>query len=170
MNDKTKAALIGGVLAGVLSSIPIVNMCCFLWAIAGGFLAVFMYMKSTPPSFMTADAAKLGAMAGAIGAVVSLLIGVPFMLLGIGSAAMQSADMERAGISAGILAVGGIVGLILRAIVVVGFAVLGGIIGNAILNKNRPGGTMPPPPANYGGGAQPPMGGGGYGGGGGGSI
>jgi hypothetical protein len=162
MNDRTKAALIGGVIAGVLSGLPIVSGCCFLWALGGGFLAVFMYMKNAPTQLMAADGAKLGATAGVIGAVVSLLLGLPFMLLGIGSAAMQNADLERAGISAGILAVGGIVGIVIRALVVVGFAVLGGVIGAAVLGKNRPGGTTsntppPPPPINYGG-TQPPSG------------
>ncbi|HEX8455741.1 MAG TPA: hypothetical protein VF656_00325 [Pyrinomonadaceae bacterium] len=174
MNDRTKAALIGGVVAGVLSGLPVVSGCCFLWAIGGGFLAVFMYLKNAPTQLMTADGAKLGATAGVIAAVISLLLGVPFMLLGVGSAAMQNADLERAGVSAGILAVGGFVGLILRALVVVGFAVLGGVIGVAVLGKNRPGGGStnvppPPPPPNYGGGTQPPAGGG-YGAGGGGGY
>ena len=40
MNERTKAALIGGVIAGVLSGLPLVGGCCFLWAIAGGFLTV----------------------------------------------------------------------------------------------------------------------------------
>jgi hypothetical protein len=173
MNDRTKAALIGGVVAGVLSGLPVVGGCCFLWAIGGGFLAVFMYLKNAPAQMMAADGAKLGATAGIIGAVISAILGLPFMLLGIGSAAMQNADLERAGVSAGILAVGGFVGIILRALFVIGFAVLGGVIGAAVLGKKGPGaGGMapPPPPTNYGDsggvGTQPPAGGGGYGGGG----
>jgi len=162
MNDKTKAALIGGVIAGVLSSLPLVGGCCFLWALGGGFLAVFMYIKNAPTQLMVADGAKLGATAGVIGAVVSLVIGLPLMLLGIGTAAMQNPDLERAGVSAGILAVGGIVGIIIRAVVVIAFAVLGGVIAAAVLGKNRPGGTTtntpPPPPPSYGGGTQPPTG------------
>jgi hypothetical protein len=52
------------------------------------------------------------------------------------------------------MAVGGVVGLIIRAVFVVGFAVLGAIIGNAVLGKNRPGGVNtppPPPPTGFGG-------------------
>jgi hypothetical protein len=98
------------------------------------------------------------------------------MLLGIGSAATQNPDLERAGISAGILALGGIGLIIVRVLIVIGFAALGGVIGAAVLGKNRPGGTTPntpppPPPASYGGGAQPPAGGpGDYSGGGGGTY
>lgn len=173
MNNRTKAALIGGVLAGVLSGLPLIGGCCFLWAIGGGFLAVFMYLKDAPPGPLEmGDAAKLGALAGAIGAVISLVLGLPFMLLGIGASAMQNSDLQSAGVSSGIMAVGGIVGLILRAALVVGFAVLGGVIGAAVLGKNRPGGVgtpPPPPPADFGGsgggyGGTTPPAGGGYGG------
>ncbi|MCA1612760.1 MAG: hypothetical protein LC800_01135 [Acidobacteria bacterium] len=171
MNNRTKAALIGGALAGVLSGLPIISGCCFLWAIGGGFLAVFMYLKDAPPGPLEmGDAAKLGALAGAIGAVISIVLGLPFMLLGIGASAVQNSDLQSAGISSGIMAVGGIVGLLLRAALVVGFAALGGVIGAAVLGKNRPGGvgTPPPPPPSdfgggYGGGTTPPADGG-YGG------
>jgi hypothetical protein len=168
MNDRTKAAVIGGVVAGVLSGLPIISGCCFLWAIGGGFLAIWMYMKSSTSPMMMGDAAKLGAVAGVVGAIISALLGIPFMLLGIGSAAMNQ-SAANAGIGAGIMAVGGVVGLIIRAVFVIGFAVLGAIIGNAVLGKNRPGGmnTPPPPPSDFGGGGYtpppPPAGGGSYG-------
>lgn len=163
MNDRTKAAVIGGLIAGVLSGLPIISGCCFLWAIAGGALAVFLYLKNSPAPLSMGDGAKLGAMAGVVGAVISLVLGIPFMALGIGSAAVNNPDLARAGIGAGIMAVGGIVGLILRAAFVIGFAALGGIIGVALFGKNRPGGagTPPPPPTGFGG----PTGDAGYGGG-----
>ncbi|MCA1594753.1 MAG: hypothetical protein LC754_19420 [Acidobacteria bacterium] len=158
MNDRTKAALIGGLIAGVLSGLPVISGCCFLWAIAGGFVTVWMYMKNAPTPMALGDAAKLGAMAGVIGAVISIILGVPFMMLGIGSAALNNPDMERAGIGAGVLAVGGIFGLILRAACVIGFAAVGGIIGSAVLGKGSAGAPPPPPPPGYGG----PTGGTGY--------
>jgi hypothetical protein len=46
MNERTKAAVIGGAVAGVLSAIPILSNCCCLWAIGGGLLAVFLYAKN----------------------------------------------------------------------------------------------------------------------------
>ena len=158
MNERTKAALIGGVIAGVLSGLPVISGCCFLWALAGGFLAVFLYMKNAPGPMQMGDAAKLGLIAGVIGAAISLVLGVPLMLLGVGAAAMNP-DLGRAGIGAGIMAVGGVVGLILRAVIVAGFGALGGVIGAAILNKNQPGGTgpMPPPPTGFGGTPPPPV-------------
>jgi hypothetical protein len=156
-----KAAVIGGAVAGVLSGLPLIGGCCFLWAIGGGFLAVFMYMKNAAGGMTPGDGAKLGLTAGIIGAIISFALGLPFLLLGIGSAAMQNPELERAGVGAGIMAVGGVVGLVIRAGVVLGCAVLGGVIGAAVLGKNRPGGTgtpPPPPPTDFG------AGGGGYGG------
>lgn len=158
MNERTKAAVIGGVLAGVLSGIPIVSICCFLWALAGGFLAVYMYMKNSNAPMEMGDAAKLGAVAGVVGAIISAVLAVPFMLLGIGSAAMNQ-NMANAGIGAGFMAVAGIGGIIIKAVFVIGLAVLGAIIGNAVLGKNRPGGMSappPPPPSDFGGGGYTP--------------
>ena len=164
MNNNTKAAVIGGVVAGVLSGIPVVGGCCFLWALAGGFLALFMYSKGAPGPIQMADAAKLGATAGVIGAIISIVIGLPFFLLGVGASAVANSDLQNAGISTGIMAASGVVGLILRAVFVVAFAVLGAVIGAAVLGKKGGGaGTPPPPPppcGGYGGGTP----GGGYGG------
>jgi hypothetical protein len=163
MNERTKAAVIGGVIAGVLSGIPFVGGCCFLWALLGGFLAIFMYTKNATGPMEMADAAKMGAIAGAIGAAISLVLGIPFMLLQIGGAAMSSSDLPNAGISTGILAAGGVIGLVLRAVFVVVFAVLGAVIGAATVGKKGGGAGTPPPPPPPGGGYGTP--GGGYGGG-----
>jgi hypothetical protein len=172
MNNRTKAAVIGGVIAGVLSGIPIVGGCCFLWALAGGFLALFMYTKSVPGPMAMGDAAKLGATAGVIGAVISVVIGLPFFLLGVGASAVANSDLQNAGISTGIMAASGVVGLILRAVFVVAFAVLGAVIGAAVLGKKGGGAGVPPPPpppgGGYGGpgapgGGSTPGSGGGYG-------
>ena len=165
MNERTKAAVIGGVIAGLLSAIPIIGGCCFLWAIGGGFLAVFMYMKNAPAPMAMGDGAKLGATAGVVGAIIFAVIRIPLLLLGVGAAAMNE-NMERAGLGAGFAAAAGTMGLFVVAACIVGFAVLGGVIGVAALGKNRPGGMgtpPPPPPSDFGGGGYtppPPAGGG----------
>lgn len=153
MNDRTKAAVIGGVIAGILSGIPIIGGCCFLWALGGGFLAVFMYLKNAPGGMMMGDGAKLGATAGVIGAVICAIIRIPLTLLGVGMAAMND-NARSAGLGAGFAAATGVMGIVLTVVVVVAFAVLGGVIGVAVLGKNRPGGMNtppPPPPAGFGG-------------------
>src|SRR6185503_5545589 len=80
MNNKVKPALIGGVLLGLLSVIPFVNavnVCCCLWAILGGMLASYIYVKNSPTPANAGDGAILGALAGAIGAVISIILGIP---------------------------------------------------------------------------------------------
>src|SRR4030095_13331205 len=83
MDNKVKPALIGGVVLGLLSVIPFVNWvnaCCCLWAIVGGVLASYLYVKNSPTPASVGDGAILGAMAGAIGGLISLVIGIPLSI------------------------------------------------------------------------------------------
>ena len=48
MNNKLKAALIGGVIVGLLSAIPLVNYCCCIWGIGGGLVAGLIFIKGSP--------------------------------------------------------------------------------------------------------------------------
>ncbi|HEX7173967.1 MAG TPA: hypothetical protein VF240_01610 [Pyrinomonadaceae bacterium] len=150
MNERTKAALIGGAVAGILSAIPILNNCCCLWAICGGILAILVYTKSTKAAMTPGDGAMLGVVAGGIGVAIYLAIGLPVFLL-IGAASITS-QMSQAGVdipfSGTILAI--IVALIF-AIGVFAFTVLGGLIGAAIFGKGGAGAPPPPPPPNFGG-------------------
>jgi hypothetical protein len=173
MNNRTKAAVIGGIIAGVLSGIPIIGGCCFLWALAGGFLALFMYIKGAPGPMEMGDAAKLGATTGVIGAVIATVIRLPLTLLGVGLSAMGNSDMPNAGFATGLAAASGVLGIVLTAVFVVAFAVLGAVIGAATVGKKGPGAGAPPPPppgGGYGGPGTPGGGtpggtpGGGYGG------
>src|ERR1041384_3326427 len=160
MNDKMKAALAGGAVAGVLSIIPLVSSCCFLWAIAGGVLAVYIYNNKAPVRMQTGEGAMLGLMAGGIGAVIYLIIGLPLAIFVTGAAMTQllqqagARDLPIAGPALALLS------LIFVCLILVGFTTWGGVTGGAIF-KNRPG-TMPPPPppaAGFGGpGVTPPGG------------
>src|SRR6476660_5767207 len=83
MNNKLKPALIGGVVLGLLSVIPFVsavNVCCCLWAILGGMLATFLYVKSSPTPVTAGDGAIVGALAGVVGALISLILGIPISM------------------------------------------------------------------------------------------
>ena len=69
MNNKLKPALIGGIFIGVLSVIPFVsaaNLCCCLWAILGGMLATYLYVKNSPTPAGAGDGAVLGVIAGVV--------------------------------------------------------------------------------------------------------
>ena len=173
MNDKMKPALIGGVVLGLLSAIPfvnMVNMCCCAWAIVGGVLAANMYIKNSTSPVSTGDGAQVGAIAGVIGAVIYLVLGVPLGIMA-GQAMMgsmmgligrmappeQAAEVRRQ-MELQQAAQGGFIdqlpqalmfGLI-GAILLVVFATVGGLIGTAIFEK-RKGGAGAPPPPNFGG-------------------
>src|SRR5215207_9867967 len=80
MNNKLKPALIGGVVLGILSVVPFVsaaNICCCLWAILGGMLATYLYVKNSPTPASPGDGAILGALAGVVGAIIYLIVGIP---------------------------------------------------------------------------------------------
>jgi hypothetical protein len=163
MNERTKAALIGGVVAGVLSVIPVVSSCCCLWAIGGGILAVYLYIKNTRTPMQPADGAVLGAMTGGVAAVVYVIIGLPLMLI-VGMAQMeaQMAQIRQTGVDipfAGMTLA--IVGLLMMVIVLVVSATIGGLIGVPIFGKGAAAPPPPPPPAAGGFGGGPAAGGGG---------
>jgi hypothetical protein len=148
MNNKLKPALLGGLIVGVLSAIPIINYCCCIWSIGGGALAAFMYIKSSPTPVKMGDGAMVGGLAGVIGGIIYLIIGLPIAIL-IGSAAMAE-QLSRSGVHlpfSGILLmiISGIVGAIVLALL----TTLGGVIGTAIFEKRKGDGLAPPPPQNF---------------------
>ncbi|MGI9106396.1 MAG: hypothetical protein ACR2G4_09120 [Pyrinomonadaceae bacterium] len=78
MTDKTRAAVIGGVTLGVLSSIPPISfasLCCFIW-IASGVLASYLYIRRSPTAVLMGEGVQMGALAGLVGTVVALTIGL----------------------------------------------------------------------------------------------
>src|SRR5688572_15301265 len=80
MNSKLKPALIGGIVVGLLSAIPFVNLlnvCCCLWALLGGALASYMYIKSSPTPAGPGDGAVTGLLAGVVGGLSYIVVGIP---------------------------------------------------------------------------------------------
>jgi hypothetical protein len=166
MNNKLKPALIGGVFIGVLSVIPFVsavNLCCCLWAILGGMLATYLYVKNSPAPAGAGDGAVLGVIAGAVGAVISLILGIPIALamgptmrnmivslmrnLDPRQAEMMRQQFEAQGNAIAPLIIQSLIGAGLLFV----FAILGGLLGVPIFEKRK--GTPPPPPTfNAGGG------------------
>jgi hypothetical protein len=166
MNDKVKPALIGGVLLGVLSVIPFVNtlnLCCCLWAILGGMLATYLYVKNSPTPVRPGDGAILGALAGVIGAVISVILGIPITLaMGptmrnlfvslLENMDPQQAEMLRRQFEASGTAIAPMIfQSIIVAILLLVFAVIGGLLGVVIFEKRKGSSAPPPPPpANVG--------------------
>jgi hypothetical protein len=86
MNDHgiLKPALIGGILLGILSALPVIqafNCVCCAWVIGGGILAANLYVKSAPAAVTLGSGAGLGLLTGSIGGMVYILFSIPMMLL-----------------------------------------------------------------------------------------
>jgi hypothetical protein len=169
MNDKLQPVLIGGVVLGVLSGIPFVNlgnMCCCAWAVLGGFIAAYLYIKRSPTPVRIGEGALLGVMAGLIGTLIAWVIGIPLNLI-IGDqltplivSMFESIDprqgeilrqqIEQAQNKPFIeklpeMILGMAVGLAFYA----AFSTAGGMIGTAIFEKRASVPDVPPPPPTY---------------------
>ncbi|TLY32330.1 MAG: hypothetical protein E6K56_03505 [Ignavibacteria bacterium] len=92
--DKKIPALYGGIIMGLVSSIPflsLINCLCCAGILLGGFLGVMFYKKNfTPdtPPFTAGDCAAVGALAGVVGAVVGTVLSLLFVAL-VGDVARQ---------------------------------------------------------------------------------
>ena len=148
MNNKLKPAIIGGLVTGVLSVIPFVSSCCCVWAILGGMLASFMYIKSSPVPASTGDGAVLGILSGVFGGLIYLIIGLPIALL-FGVAQMEE-GFRRAGVEVPLTGVAlAILGVFIVIIMLLIFSTIGGLIGVPIFEKRKRD-VAPPPPQNFG--------------------
>lgn len=176
MNEKLKAAAIGGVILGLLSAIPFVNfvnVCCCAWVLLGGAIAVKIYIGKSPTPVTVGTGAGIGAIAGLIGAVINLVIGLPLSLLTgnalvgflyslIAKLSPEAAEPMRLALEQQMhMGIGerllySIPGALIGFVVVVIFATLGGLIGVPIFEKRKGGPMAPPPPQGFGG----PQGGG----------
>ena len=147
MNNKLKPALLGGLIVGVLSAIPLINYCCCIWTLGGGVLAAFIYIKSSPTPVKMGDGAMVGGLAGVVGGIIYFVLSLPINIF-FGMAAMQQ-QLYRSGVHlpfSGVFLV--ILTSIVGAIILALLTVLGGIIGVAIFEKRKDG-AVPPPPQNY---------------------
>jgi hypothetical protein len=158
MNNKLKPALIGGVLLGLLSAIPVVNLvnvCCCLWALIGGLLASYLYIKNSPAPASAGDGAILGALAGLVGAVIVVVIGIPISIIAGGitrellirlieNVNPGQAEAIRIQMEAGSTIAGAIVNGSILAVLLIIFSTIGGLLGVPIFEKRK--GPIPPPP------------------------
>src|SRR5438034_1868234 len=135
MNNKLKPAIIGGVVLGLLTARPFINwanICCCLWAIVGGALASYVYIKGSPTPAKAGDGAIVGVIAGVIGAAIYVVIGIPLSILVGGvtrelfAKVMESinpsqADMIRRQMEASASIAGAIINGIILAVLLVVF-------------------------------------------------
>jgi uncharacterized membrane protein YeaQ/YmgE (transglycosylase-associated protein family) len=167
--DRKQPAIIGGVIVGLLSSIPLIslgNVCCCLWAIVGGVVAAKLLIDRSPQPVKSADGAMIGLMAGAIGGAIYLIISVPLnalmsnLTLGVmESLSHNMGDLQFQKMMQQVIErqreqplamrlVLGFLGAIVGGVILTGFTTLGGLLGVAFFEK-RKGDQMPPPPPSY---------------------
>jgi hypothetical protein len=162
---KLQPAVLGGIVMGVLSALPIVNLvnfCCCGWVLFGGALAAYLMQQNHPEPVSAGDGAVVGLMAGVVGAFVNTLISIPLAMM---TGPFQAQIMERVLENArdmppearailesmrGGPAIG--IGIIFSLFVMlfVGslFGTIGGLLGSLMFRKSGPP-PPPPPPAGF---------------------
>ncbi len=161
MTYKLKPALIGGGALGLflvftilIAALPVpflrvVGCCNCLWPIAGGLLATMLYVKGSPTRATALDGAILGALAGLVGGIIYLIIGLPisYFVNGVEALEMQvrqfNPDFPFSGLV--LLVIGGIVGFFVFVVL----STVGGLIGVPVFEK-RKAAEPPPPPQDFG--------------------
>ena len=155
MTSKLQPALLGGLLIGVLSSLPFVgnlNACCCLWVIVGGVLTSYLLQERLPVPITAGDAAVAGLLAGVVGGLLAWAATAVMMALagGVGS----SFDLLRRGDMPPEFArvldevehlpswIWYVLFLVFHLLVFPIFSMLGALLGVALF-KRQP---LPPPP------------------------
>ena len=159
-NRLTQPALIGGLVMGVLTGLPIVsagNLCCCLWVIAGGVIAAYVLQQNEPAPITPGDGAIVGLLAGIVGAFVYLIVSVPVSFLvapmerivvqrfieRMGDVPPEFREFASRGFGTGLRLM---LGFLFWLVVGAGFSTIGGIIGQAIFQKKVPPATESTPP------------------------
>jgi hypothetical protein len=159
MSSKFQPALLGGIVLGVLSVLPLVNLgnaCCCLWVVAGGATAAYLLQKNQAAPIGIGDGAAVGLLAGVIGAVVWQVLQVPVSLAmgplvtGFADRVLNAGDLpenvrpffEMIRQNSGFSVVNFIIGAFFTLVVSVVFSTLGGLIGAALFRTKVP--PVPP--------------------------
>lgn len=136
--NKFLLGLLGGVLMALPSLIPAVQWICCVWAAGGGLLAAALYIKKSPTKVEMGEGAALGAIAGGFGGLINLVAGLPIAYALYGpSGPYHSRDGAL-----GAVAIVGVFGTLM----LVAFAIGGGILAVQIFEKRLSGMNAPPPP------------------------
>ena len=168
--DWKQPALVGGLIVGIASALPGISAlnCCFCgWALIGGAVAVKMTINNSNRPLRAGDGARIGLFAGAIAAVVFIVVAIPIILSGFATDlsmrvmesvanrvnnpelqdAMATAMAQAGEMSAIERLLSSTPILIAQVIVQGGFTVLGGLLAVPLFEKRK---DLPPPPPSYG--------------------
>ena len=171
MENVWKPVIIGGILLGVLSSLPVLNCACCAWVIGGGFLAAYLYVKESPLIVSLGQGVTLGFLTGVAGTVIMALFTIPLILMSPegsgeiaerirqtidqipGFPAESREEMIELTSQEGFMKIVIITSIFAQQVFNCLLAMLGGALGVAIFEKRKPGDTssqtpdtLPPPP------------------------
>jgi hypothetical protein len=163
-----KPATIGGILLGVLTAIPGMDIGCCIWIIGGGMLAAHLYVKEASSAVKLGQGILLGLLSGAIGTLIYAPVQLPIFLNFMKSpeftkqlqhfidtfpemAGNDPKAMMDLASSEGFRAFAAVMFLTLRLSLHCLLAMVGGGLGVAIFEKRSPGN---PPPQSWNG--EPP--------------
>lgn len=156
--DHYHPALVGGLIVGILSTLPFVklgNLFFGMWAVLGGVVAVRLYIQRSEKRVTHAEGARVAAQAGLLGAVFIVFIGMPIELamLPAGLRGLESyiANMPVGqqqpikdvlellrGMTTGEIVLSFLLPIaLLGATILFGFTVLGGVLGVTLFEKRR---------------------------------
>jgi len=162
--DFVQPALAGGMFLGFLSSIPFIsagNCLCCMWVLLGGGMAAVMLTKQRP-GITYGDGAFVGVLSGLFGAVIATVVQISFRA--ISARFFDSSQQQLEEVLRQMGAEGPIRDWTLRAfsgeistttvlftffsnlLMFALFAMIGGILAIAILNKRGTRSMTPPPP------------------------
>ncbi len=165
--DNKKPAFIGGAIVGLLSVMPILqiaNLCFCLWALVGGAVAAKILIDSSPTPLTSRDGAKIGLLAGLVGGAIYFLIGMPLTIWSMGNILESAANLPIADQNAiefyhkiqqspALKIIFAFLFVFLASVFLVGFTVIGGLLGVKLFEKRSdqfPPQQYPPQyPPNY---------------------
>lgn len=143
-------AVVGGIAAGVLSSIPFLGCFCCLWIIGGAMLSANLYAKSSPASITPGDGAIVGIFSGIAAAAAASLVNLAFQPANREIARRfadqmsqmfpnMSPELDAAlrSSSQGTSPAMFLLGLFFQAVVFALFGALGGVIGASLFGRKK---------------------------------
>jgi len=168
MNSKIRPAIIGGLVLGLLSSLPYVslgNLACCLWVVLGGALATYLYIRKSPTPVDMGEGALLGLLAGVFGTIFRLIVGVPIAIMTgypeqrlilnlIERINPERAELYRQRVEYAISSPFSeqffdsvfSLGTLLFFIITIVFALVGGLVAVPLFEKRKTDAVLPPPP------------------------
>ena len=151
MPSRTQSILIGGLVAGILSTsiLGMINILCCAGVIIGAIVGVWHYTEEYGLTIPSGQGALIGALCGVLGAIIAGVLNQLLIAIGLDAAtALQESLMQNFGMSAEQLeqmrqmqqaqqgnALWAIAGTLFNMVLFAIFGAIGGAIGASVFQK-----------------------------------